>query len=156
MFAVCQCFPDTGAAVAPHSESVLNFFNLFFFSFPPPISPILLSFLPHPIFPILSLLVYYQPWSSRAVRRCTTLSQKTRESWASARAISSLWLIRSTRTGTRECWTANQDSSLSIMSRSSFRCHTNTNESKRVEEEKRASRISQEGGKWRQGMISEY
>lgn len=31
MFAVCQCFPDTGAAVAPHSESVLNFFNLFFF-----------------------------------------------------------------------------------------------------------------------------
>lgn len=127
----------------------------FFFPFLP-ISPILLSFLPHPIILILSLLVYYQPWSSRAVRHCTTLSQKTKESWASTRAISSLWPIRSTRIGTRECWTANQDSSLSIMSRSSFRCHTNINESKRVEEEKRASRISQEGGKWRQGMISEY
>lgn len=77
-------------------------------------------------------LVFCQPRSSRAVRRCTTLTQRTRESWASARATSSPWPIRSTRTGTRECWTASRDFSLSTTSRSLFRCHTNRNRAREL------------------------
>lgn len=102
--------------------------------------------------------MFSQPQSSRAVRRCTTLSQKTRESWASTRAISSPWPIRLTRTGMRACWMASQDSSLSTTSRSLFRCPTNIKKTtSRVEsdgeEEERTRRIRREEGKWSQGMV---
>lgn len=52
---------------------------------------------------------------SHALKPCTTLSQRMRESWASTRAISSPWSIESMRTGSREAFAADQDTSPTTM-----------------------------------------
>lgn len=141
-----QCCVKVDLTV-PHANVILTYLNKYELQFTVDYMPKVCSVTafswntavaPHcawdPASSISLSLCYSQPQSSRAVRRCTTLIRRTRESWASARAISSPWPIRSTRTGTRECWTASRDSSLSTMSRSSFRCHTNT---KRAREPRR-------------------
>lgn len=53
------------------------------------------------------------PWTSRAAKRSTTLSQRMTGNWASGRATSSRSPTRSMRTGTRACCTASPASSRS-------------------------------------------
>lgn len=55
------------------------------------------------------------PWTSHAVGHYMTLSRRMRASWASRRATSSPWPIRSMTTGTKAWSTASQASSQSTM-----------------------------------------